>query len=152
MAPVLEIGQVYSAFGIHMLSNWDFHVCSWLQEANGWSKRVRIQNPEANGYVVRITYLRHRNNHDTHVCMYNAARWYFRNRQLDTVVRAYNSSTGCGGSRKTEFELSLDNIKTLSQNKKGADMEFTSRVLPSVHEALRSVPSTEIKGRKGRQA
>lgn len=31
-------------------------------------------------------------------------------------------------------------------------MEFTSRVLPSVHEALRSVSSTEIKGRKGSQA
>lgn len=113
---------------------------------------MRIQNPEANGYVVRITYLRHINNHDTYICMYNVARWYFRNRQLGTVVRAYNSSTGCGGSRKTKFELSLDNIKTLPQNKKGADMEFTSRVLPTVHEVLRSVPSTEMKGRKGSQA
>lgn len=152
MAPVLEIGQVYSAFGVHMFSNWDFHVCSWLQEANGWSKRVRIQNPEANGYVVHITCWRHINNHDTYVCMYNAARYYFRNRQPGTVVRAYNSTSGCWGSRKTEFELSLDSIKTLPQYKKGAEMEFTSRVLASVREALRSVPSTEINGRKGSQA
>lgn len=55
MAPVLQVGQINPAMSINMLSYWNAHVHRWLQEANGGSKGMRIQNPQTNRYIIWIT-------------------------------------------------------------------------------------------------
>lgn len=55
MAPVLQIGQINPAVSIHVLPHWNAHVGSRLQETNGRSKGMRVQNPQTNGYVIGIT-------------------------------------------------------------------------------------------------